>query len=264
MKQKLTVRAALADLGWFSALFSAVVGGPSVLALLQMIFVEHRLIDALQWIVDGYSGIMAVVGAVLEPLLAPAIAWLGRLFDVRLELHPHWQPLLMLAMLWVSTGFRAGGHRAHHYAMIAGMGLAALLGAVAAGLVSLEGGWPAQGLAVALPVGVMLAALGGFAAIGVALGEVKPTEVFDFLAAAAILTAFCFLLGAGISFVPGLRSGAGVVAFGVVMVGLAVFYMMQGLGGLGTQHTRIGLTMLGGFFAAGMILAADAGVKALS
>jgi hypothetical protein len=48
------LRAALRDFGWFYGLFALAVSAPSLLSLLQAIL-DHRLVDALQWIVDGYD-----------------------------------------------------------------------------------------------------------------------------------------------------------------------------------------------------------------
>jgi hypothetical protein len=96
--ERLTLDDALKDFGFFYALFVFLVSGPSWLSLLQMVFIEHRLVDALQWIVDGYNQIVGVLGAVIEPLLQPAINWLNGAFDWRLVLMPHWRPLALLSL----------------------------------------------------------------------------------------------------------------------------------------------------------------------
>jgi hypothetical protein len=100
-----TLREALADLGWFSATFSTLVGGPTLLSLLQSVFVERRLIDALQWIVDGYNTILARLAGFVEPWLLPLLEWLNGMFGWSLVLHPHWRPAFMIvAFIGVALG----------------------------------------------------------------------------------------------------------------------------------------------------------------
>lgn len=265
----LTLRGALADLGWFSVVFSALVSGPSVLALLQMVFVEHRLIDALQWIVDGYKGIAAIVGAALEPAIAAAVAFVNAFFDWRLELHAHWKPLFLLTAVMATAGAREAWRERKQYSghvfALAGLGLGALVGAAAAGLAPLDGRWWMQGLAAAAPLG--LAFLGmTLAFLGVTI-FVRVQDAFALTAQALVVgflfAALAFLLGAGMSFVPGLSRGAGVLSVAITMVAFAVANLASGLARTDRYLARAGLTMLGGFVTAGMIVAADALVKLL-
>jgi len=287
MKQTLTLRDAIADLGWFWALFAAVVGGPSILSLLQMIFVEHRLIDALQWIVDGYNGIAAVLGALAEPLLAPAIAWLNGLFDWNLVLHPHWRPLFMLAALPVTSIARDAWRResnAHASEPLA-LGVGAAIGVIAAGLAPLTGGWWAQGLIAAAPVAMFFLASELASIVRNLLARPinrDPPSGGWGLLLAAVAAALAFALGAGLSFAPALRNSAGLAALGALVVFLGAMGVASGLNEAAARtpeananvektlrnaelsSVRVGLTMLGGFVTAAFILAADFGVKALS
>jgi hypothetical protein len=100
-EQKLTLGDTLKDLGWFPLLFASLAGAPSLLALLQMARKEFRLIAALQWIVDGYNILTAEMAAWIEPLLAPAIAWISVLLGWELKLYPHWRPLSLLLMMYM-------------------------------------------------------------------------------------------------------------------------------------------------------------------
>lgn len=263
MRDRLTLRAALHDLGWFPATFAAIVGGPSVLALLQIIFVEHRLIDALQWIVDGYNDIVAVIGNALEPLLMPVIAWLNGFFDWRLVLHPHWKPFLMLVMTFVAGLARTGMSEAKpvDFIAFAAMAVGAFLGAVAVGLVPLNAGWWAQGLAAAAPWALVIWISGLVLLLFGARGSAG-NALFALLFGAA-LAAIAFVLGAGLTFVPGIEGGAGLLASGLALIAIGVLALLAGFKSRDALIARVGLTMLGGFVAAGMILAADAGVKAL-
>jgi hypothetical protein len=112
--EKLTLAEALKDLGWFPLAFAVVVGGPSVLTILQELFVNHKLVPALQWIVDGYQRIMAALGAVVEPWVQPAIDWVNARFGWQLVLDPVWRPLFALTMVIAMgdarTRWRGGDH----------------------------------------------------------------------------------------------------------------------------------------------------------
>jgi hypothetical protein len=87
-EQKLTLGDILKDLGCFPLLFASLAGAPSLLALLQMARKEFRLIAALQWIFDGYNILTAEMAAWIEPLLAPAIAWISVLLGWERNTHP--------------------------------------------------------------------------------------------------------------------------------------------------------------------------------
>jgi len=75
-KKTLTLGAALKEFGWLPAVFTALVGAPSMPSILEMAL-DFRLIDAFRWIADGYNQLTAVVARLIEPLFAPAIAWMN-------------------------------------------------------------------------------------------------------------------------------------------------------------------------------------------
>src|ERR1700752_612478 len=100
-KQRLTFWEALKDVGWFPALYSTVVGGPSVLAILEMALDGFGLVPAVQWIIDGYHQVTRVMGLLIEPFFASIIAWVNGLVGWSLVLHPHWRPLFLLGMGFV-------------------------------------------------------------------------------------------------------------------------------------------------------------------
>ena len=268
-QDRLTLREAIEDLGWFYATFSALVSGPSLLDLLQMVF-EHRLIDALQWIVDGYHDIAAVVGAVLEPLLRPPLAWLNALFGWRLELQPHWKPVFLLAMVFVTGLSRAVRRESVLEAVLFGilLSLGALTGAVAAGLSPLAGGWWAQGVAAAAPVGMVSLLLGAplaLTAAGRARALPNPLrELCGVVLNAFVLAGVAFAIGAGVSFLPGLSRGAGLLALGGGVLIIGVLSLLAGLAEADRMVSSIGLTLLGGFATAGLIVAVDAVLKVIA
>jgi hypothetical protein len=53
----------------FPATYSALVGGPSLLAITQAMFKEWRLTPAFQWIADGYSWLTAQLASCLREQL---------------------------------------------------------------------------------------------------------------------------------------------------------------------------------------------------
>jgi hypothetical protein len=266
---KLTLGEALKDLGWFPIALALLVGGPSVLAILESVLVDHELVPALQWIMDGYNRVMTLLGAVVEPLLVPAIAWLNALLRWTLTLDPVWRPLFALGMVFVLAFARAAWRDGDHgqaVAWLVGISIGALLGAVLAGLVPGKSDWWVQGLRAALPIFGLFALVGlTEAAIDIAQGHAG--EAAKSLGAATGFALrfglFAYALAAGLSFAPGLAAGAGVLAFGGLVALLGI--IMVGIGMIGNNrfNTRLGLITLGGFVAAGLVLVADWALKAL-
>jgi hypothetical protein len=264
-KTRLSLGEALEDFGWFALVFTMVVGGTSVLALLETVFVEHRLIALFQWIVDGYDRIATVVGAMVEPLLQPVVDWLNAQFDLRLELAPHWRPLFILGMVLVvglaRTAWRAG-HKQDAILALLVIGAGALVGAVVSGLMPLAGGWWAQGLAAAAPTMALFTFFGAAAALsGGDPADRTPLRMAALFIVIAGVVAF--VLGAALSFVPGLSTGAGVIALAVIIAVFGAGFLWGGLAGNDSSDATLGLTILGGFVSAALIVAADLIVKAV-
>ncbi|MGQ0531636.1 MAG: hypothetical protein ACT4OF_02965 [Caulobacteraceae bacterium] len=266
---RLSLRGAISDLGWPWLVFATIVGAPSILALLQMVFVEHRLSDALQWIVDGYNDIVGVVGAMLEPILRPALAWLNETFDWGLVLQPHWKPLFMLATVRLSANARlAVQPPLKPYDIFVSLPLVVLVtlaGVVLSGCIAIDGSWLMQGAIAALPIGFMMLAMSIMGASSEFVHQGGISGRF----AASLLDAFFFtliawLLGATLTFLPGVEMGAGVLGLGALLLVQALLSVLAGLNTGSVYGTRMGLIMLGGFFTAGVILIADAILRALS
>lgn len=258
--ENLTLWGALKDLGWLPLAFTVIVGAPSILAILESVFVNHQLAPALQWIVDGYNRVMAVVGAVVEPLVQPAIDWVNARLNWSLTLDPVWRPAFALGMVfalaYMRTGLREGsvGDALVSAALTLGFLTAALL----TGLLAAGPGWLAQGAVAAVPVamcGLVLAALDASS------GDWRSAR--DAAVFFGGLAVFSFAISAGLSFVPGLAQGGGLLVWGGLIALFGVGFALLGLSKGNRVSTRVGLTMLGGFVAAGLILVADWGLKAL-
>ncbi|MCC6786660.1 MAG: hypothetical protein IT547_02375 [Hyphomonadaceae bacterium] len=268
MSKPLTLKQAIDDLGWFWGVFTSLVNAPSILVLLQMVF-EHRYIDALQWIVDGYNDIANQIGAALEPVLGPLIAQLNGLFGWTIELQPHWRPLLLLALIPATSIARqvwrpkSGGDIIEPLAV----GLGAVVGVVVAGVIPLDDRWWDQGLVAALPIGVILL----FSEAAVHLGNLfekpinrEPFGPFYIMPYVLLFCSVALLLGAGLSFVAPLHDGSGLLALGAMIMVLGSLSLLSGLSEGEPTTARMGLTMLGAFVVAGAILAADAILKILN
>jgi hypothetical protein len=265
MAARLTLKQAIDDLGWFWGVFTSLVNAPSLLALLQMVF-EYRFVEALQWIVDGYTEIIGWVGAALEPILLPLIEQLNVIFGWSLELQPQWRPLLLVALIPATSLARQAWRSSSKDDVIEplAIGVGAIMGVVAAAVVPLDGRWWTQGLMAALPIGAALL----FYEVTIHATNLFKAPInrdpFGALFMLPYVAAFCalsFALGAGLSFAPALRDGAGIIALGIMVFAMGCFSLANGLS-LGERNdSRMGLTMLGAFVAAGFILGADALLK---
>lgn len=134
------------------------------------------------------------------------------------------------------------------------------------GLIPLDAGWWAQGLAAAAPW-IVVFAMGGavtllLLALGLIHGDVRDA-LFSF-AMGAEVAGVAFALGAALSFVPALSLGAGLIASALALTAIGLFFLLGGLNRGDRQSARLGLTLLGGFAAAAMIVVADLVARALT
>lgn len=265
---KLRAWDALRDLGWFPTLFTTVVGGPSLLALLQIVREGFRLSAPLQWIVDGYTALTAEMAAWIEPLIAPAIAWINGLLGWQLVLHPHWRPLFLLGLVAVVALVRGNWSTRFRASLIleaAQFAVMMLIAALLAGLVPLGDDWWAQGLIAAIPVATFFVLVGFLSAAQfLAAGrraEAKSEVRIIAGVGAPLLGLIVFALSALLSLVV---TGAALWSIALAVAAMGLFMLRSGLAGGDVQEARTGLVMLGGFVAAGLILAADAALKAFA
>lgn len=289
---RLTLRDAIKDLGWFARLYPWIVGAPSLLQIGQYTFPRFRLTSFFQWIPDGWRQLMDFMGHVVEPWLTPAIYWLGDLLHVDIDINPIWRPVFaLMTVIWASqlrTSRRRDALWRKQGARSASVGwvthvlqvLGALLGALAAGAPMSAGGWLAQGLAAALPILFFQCFTAAAHAIEGAIfalmrspnAEEAMRQATEPLPIGALLCGVGFALGACLSFIPSLDSAGGVLAL-ACLVGL--WGLLLAWAGLSHESrttddriqdlmtARSGLTILGGFVAAGIIVAADFVVRLL-
>ena len=269
-KARLTLPEAVEDLGYFWGLFSTLVGAPSILTIFQMIFLEHRLIPALQWVVDSWNELMALLGAAVEPLLQPLVDWINAQFDWSLALDPVWRPLFALGIVFAMASFRGAwpGAKSAHIVRAIVMsafffgvtGLCALVGAVAASLVPNQSVWWAQGLIAATPTAMFVfgAGLGltGAVALVSKWGAAMGTFAV-FCVASLVFGLIAFTVAAALSLIPAVAHGAGLLGLGGLVMAMGLIAMRGGLRRSVLVMTRVGLITLGGFLAAGLILTAD-------
>jgi hypothetical protein len=176
----LTLLQALKEIGWLPALYASIVGGPSLLSILQtvsqILHRDFRLSGALQWIVDGYNELTAYLSALVEPFATPAINWLNEVFNWHLTLYPHWRPLFLLVSIFAITRFREEWRFAWGFAdlpniifsrtMLRSAALFRcalyvawiLVGALIAGVLPPQPTWWLQGTLAALPMSFFAAA----------------------------------------------------------------------------------------------------------
>lgn len=303
---------AIRDMGWLPMLLIG-LGGFSILAILeQAVFYQpFELVQIFQWPLDGFHRLMMLLGAIVDPLIQPAIDWVNLRFAWSLTLDPVWRSIFAMMIVFllavVRSHWTVRRRRIEVSFRFLVTGIAALIGALLAGLVSGDGGWWAQGLRAAAPTTAFCVLAGVLAAgLNLASGKVRAQEAFFgtvavgtvAVAVAAGLGLVAFGLAAGLSFVPWLAASAGIltVAFSVVLISVSLIY--EGLEEAVPKRLpkkfaesddpaderrqrqeekqeeqeekedkraslRFGLTMLGGFVAAGLILAADCVLKAL-
>ena len=241
------------DLTWFSSVFAFVVGGPSILSIYQSVFIDHQLVSLFQWIVDGYNQLVGAVAGLVEPPAELLIQWLNSILAWDLQLGAHWRPVFVLAMIVMVSFLRylwLYNNKIALLAVAALMAIVSLLAALMVGSVPLNARWWLQGLSAAAPAVMLFSVF-----LILSRGYLWRTAI--------ITSGLLYVLGAALAAVPGFERGAGVVALGLVVLGSG-FWVRFFLKGHGESTRAVGVTILGGFLAAGIILTASELVKLLS
>lgn len=285
--ERLTLWDAIRDLSWFSRLCILFVGAPSLLQIGQYAFPHFRLTPFFQWIPDGWRQLTDFMGGVLEPWVMPAINRLSDVLHLDLNIDPSWRSLFaLMTVIWASqlrTSLRRDALWRKQGASSAKVGWIAhalqvpgvAFGALAAGAAISAGGWLGQGLAAALPILFFQCFTAfGHAIEAIVFALMRSPNVREAMRQAtaplligAPLGGVGFSLGACLSLVPGLNSVGGVLALAGVVGIWGLILTSLGLSRIAGDRiqnlvtARSGLTMLGGFVAAGIVAATDAAVR---
>lgn len=250
---------AIGSIGWYPIVFAVVVSGPSVLSLLQSLFVDHELVPALQWIVDGYDGIMDVVAALAGPLLGLVVVAVNSLFGLELALGDHWRPLFAL-MTAFSFAFVRAHRRDNQTALAVGTAISslvgALVGAAIAGMMPLRGGWWVDGLTAAIPASVLLFSVAVSSAI--LRQDLHRWERLRWLAGRSLylapISGGVFVLATLVSLIT--PFGGGILLMAIASVAIGALAVWHGVHHQNIEDCRTGYTILGGFVVAAGILVA--------
>lgn len=264
-REKINLSTAATELGWFSTIFSWAISAPSALSILQAIFVERRLVHALQWIPDGYNAIIGILAGMVEPVLAPPIAWIGHTLDWQLSIQPVWRPLFLLSMIfvagWARTSWRDGEKIVGILVVLVG-GVFVALSSVLASAVPVNGGWLQQGVVAAVLSATVWISLG----IVHAMRDVKygqPEEMGETFGGWAISAAqysgTAFILAAGLAMLPvhWVNAGPATVSVALTILGFGLSIVVGYLARPTDYNLRLGLTIVGGFVTAALIVIAS-------
>lgn len=249
----------LDHVGWFSVMFAAVAGAPSVLSILDGVFVQYNLLSTFQWVVDGYNSVVGIVAALFEPSLLRVAAWLNASFGWDLVINEKWRALFMLSLIvgisymrihWNERLYEISSSqqiksRWSGCLLILGSGLGAMIFA----FIPTPPVWWIQGLAAALPL-----SLAAFLLVPVARVFDGPYMAAGQLYIAGIALCSLFIVGSGLAFIPAIAGSAAIIS-------IMMFTFVWGLVMSGAADNRWGLTILGGFVLAGLIVVADHAVR---
>jgi hypothetical protein len=279
-QKRLTLWGALGDLGWFPLVLMG-VGGLSIIDILeQAVFQDLTLIKLFQIVLNGYHRLTSLIGAIVEPLFIPAIDWLNAHFSWHLHLQKHWRALFFLLMIIATAEVRSKwreGSRGQAILELTVTGLGAVVGSAAFGLLPpLSLGRVPGGLSVIAAHGPVFFAMGVVLAIG-ALRRGHPVRACTLFLTMSASTALIAYLVYDQLVATGARANRPVVAdysagilvmmgelalMGVTMLVLGLRPHIPDLVRL--RYFHLGLSILGGFVAAALILLSNWAVMALS
>lgn len=267
-RRALTLWEALKDLGWLPFLLMG-VGGLSIIDILERVaFHDLSLIAPFEIMLNGYRRITNLTGALAEPLLQPAIDWINAQWLQHFHLHPLWRSMFVLQLVFVGSvarmSVRAGMWRDMVVQMVV-LGLGALAAAVVTGVLPWTGGWSVQGLIAAVPATILVVTNGLLISMTAyaSADTFKPRYLFvRFCAFGLMVGIVAFLAGAGASFLLGGYPGVLVLAGLILLYGL--FVLSAGLRIGSRANCRLGLSILGGFIGAGLILVSNWAVTVAS
>lgn len=266
--EKLTALGAAKDLGFFFWLFSAVVGAPSIISLFQTVFIDFRLFDLLQWILDGYQDILSVLGDLIEPASQYFFSLLSPVLGFDLQLQPHWRPLFIVLSIFISANARSlwiDGYKVTTFLFAAIMLISAVAGSWFAGIVPSNADWMMQGAAAAVPVlmlfsGMWLSYALATLFFGFAEGYRKPLS--SYILRGFALSFSAFVIASLLSLIMSSDQFSGVLVLFSGMFFYGAFWVFEGFRTHDVPEVRFGLRVLGGYIFAIFILSVNVIVQA--
>jgi hypothetical protein len=264
---------ALMSLGFFPLLVMG-LGGFSVIDIIEKAILEREfdLIAPFEFLLSGYQRVTGWLADIVEPLFAPLVLWINDLFGWRLELQPHWRSLFVLGLTWAARIWRVYATQRDHpnrrdvFVVCIGLAAAALIGALVAGLAPAETTWLSQGMSAAAPIAFL--SLGYYLWTCTLTPDTKLWEWLACFGVAFATGAVLFALAAALSLAPGMERAAGLTLLGAAVIFLGLREFKRRPAGDVTDESmlttgKFGLTILGGFMAAALILLSNAVVSAI-
>jgi hypothetical protein len=252
------------DVSWLSVVLM-VTGGLSLIDVLESAIVQHdlSLITPFEVLLHGYQRMVSVLDAVIVPLVEPIIYWVNDRFRFDLSLHPVWRPVMVLWLVYAVAAARLlwkdGQSLASLFVGVSagGCGLLTALGIAFLPFDSAERG--------ELPVAGWIAVLATLLAVAVRSATVKLYQsqwskegrylarLPPYLTVIVLTASYVAIAGLGAD-----KSSNVVLGVGILVGVLALQFCFE----KSTILRRVGVTMIGGYVAAALILLSDWIVKA--
>ncbi|MEM9725839.1 MAG: hypothetical protein AAF909_10285 [Pseudomonadota bacterium] len=263
------------DLGFMGWLFLAIVGGPSVLSLVDAAFENVVFSAPLEALLDGYQRLLRVVALILEPLADQVMLTLRAWLDVDWTLSAHWRPLFVLMLIFISANARSlwsDGFKGASVLFAIITACAAFLGCVISGLAPADGAPLLLGaIAAQLVALTMLGNILSYALAAPLFGlrppHVSPLGVYALRG--ALMAALVFAAAVALAMLaPGATPDGGfsvgrpdlTALFGGMAL-YGAFWTLYGLVRSDLSQLRFGLRVFGGFLLALVIFLADAALR---
>ncbi|MEM6535988.1 MAG: hypothetical protein AAF613_10145 [Pseudomonadota bacterium] len=268
--ERLTLLQAAKDLGFVFWLFTAFIGAPSIVSLMQTVFIDFQLSSLFQWVVDGYRQLLGVIASVLNPVANVLLNSFNGLLNLELTLQDHWQPLFVVLTLFISANTRSlwdDGYKKPAIVFVATMAVFTLLGAWIAGLIQPDAVWWLQGLAAGMPVlclfmGMTLAYAISFFAFGFSQPYRKP--LWSYVRRGFGLGASAFVLGAALSLSNLIQGHAGLLVLFSGLFFYGLYWVREGFRDKDIPEVRFGLRVVGGFLFAIIVTGIDFSLSMLA
>ncbi len=257
------------------------LSGLSILSIIQDIFTNYSFLPIFKYVIDQYKILTSFISFLLRPLIDPIFSWMEKIFAVNLDLGAHWQPVFVLSFLPVIGMMQLlwwrNDKKIHAILIFPFLLIGTTLGSAVAGAIPLSGGWLNHGLIALTPtLGQELAilifwSLMHFPAKDIARTSIymRNNEIFGIAKPQKIAYVWniipLFLIGAGISQIPGFENSAGplVILLFFLVKGLRQIFSSTSLRFKGFNY-HLGLSMIGGFVVTLIVFIANSAISFFS